>query len=106
MDTDRPAPGPLEEVRHLLNSDDRFHGVDHARDVDALNAFLDLAGSAYFELNDTAALLWPALVGGTDDAELTRILAEAGPADAAADVQTFLDELQAAGLLLREQPAT
>lgn len=67
---------------------------------------LDLAGSAYFELNDTAALLWPALVGGTDDTELTRILAEAGPADAAADVQTFLDELQAAGLLLREQPAT
>ena len=47
MDTDRPAPGRLEEVRIVLNSDDRFHGVDHAGDVASLNRFLVLAGSAY-----------------------------------------------------------
>ena len=47
MDTDRPAPGRLEEVRIVLNSDDRFHGVDHAGDVASLNRFLALAGSAY-----------------------------------------------------------
>jgi predicted RNA-binding Zn ribbon-like protein len=56
MDTDRPAPGPLEEVRHVLNSDDRFHGVDHAEDVEALNRFLTRAGSAYAPLPATADL--------------------------------------------------
>jgi predicted RNA-binding Zn ribbon-like protein len=45
MVTDRPAPGPLEEVRIVLNSDDRFHGVDHATDVHELNDFLVRAGS-------------------------------------------------------------
>ncbi|WP_374455282.1 CGNR zinc finger domain-containing protein [Nocardioides sp.] len=50
MDTDRPAPGPLEEVRIVLNSDDRFHGVDHAEDVRALNRFLVLARSSYAAL--------------------------------------------------------
>lgn len=63
---------------------------------------LDLAGSAYFELNHTAALLWPALVDGTDESTLVHSLEQAGPADAAADVRTFLDELRAAGLLLEE----
>lgn len=65
---------------------------------------LDLAGSAYFELNHTAALLWPALVDGTDEAALVDSLRPAGPADAAADVRTFLDELRAAGLLIDERP--
>lgn len=60
---------------------------------------LDLRGSVYFELNPTAARLWPALVDGTDEPTLVRILADAGPADAAADVRTFLAELRAAGLL-------
>lgn len=65
---------------------------------------LDLAGSAYFELNHSAARLWPALVDGTDDTELTRILTDLGSADAAADVRAFLDQLRTAGLLLPEQP--
>lgn len=56
MDTDRPAPGPLEEVRHVLNSDDRFRGIDHARDVGALNVFLTRARSAYVPLPATADL--------------------------------------------------
>lgn len=56
MDTDRPAPGPLEEVRIVLNSDDRFHGVDHASDVGRLNRFLSLAGSAYGPLPRSADL--------------------------------------------------
>ncbi len=47
MPTDRPAPGPLEEVRVVLNSDDRFHGVDQAVDVARLNRFPALGGSAY-----------------------------------------------------------
>ena len=40
MEPDRPAPGRLELVRHLLNSDDRFHGIDHSRDVESLNRYL------------------------------------------------------------------
>jgi predicted RNA-binding Zn ribbon-like protein len=46
----------LEEVRHLLNSDDRFRGVDHTRDVATFNAFLDLAGSTYAHLPASADL--------------------------------------------------
>ncbi|MBC2931685.1 CGNR zinc finger domain-containing protein [Nocardioides sp. zg-1228] len=56
MDTDRPAPGALEEVRHLLNTDDRFHGIDHGQDVGSLNRFLARAGSAYAPLPATADL--------------------------------------------------
>lgn len=56
MDTDRPAPRPLEEVRLLLNTDDRFRGVDHARDVDALNDFLTRAGSTYVPVPAAADL--------------------------------------------------
>ena len=56
MVTDRPAPGPLEEVRHVLNSDDRFRGVDHAADVEALNGFLVLARSGYASLPASADL--------------------------------------------------
>ena len=56
MVTDRPAPGPLEEVRHVLNSDDRFRGVDHAGDVEALNGFLTLARSTYAPLPASADL--------------------------------------------------
>jgi predicted RNA-binding Zn ribbon-like protein len=40
VDPDRPAPGRLELVRHVLNSDDRFHQVDHADDVGALDRYL------------------------------------------------------------------
>lgn len=40
MEPDRPAPGRLELVRHVLNSDDRFHHVDHSRDVESLNGYL------------------------------------------------------------------
>lgn len=64
---------------------------------------LDLRGSVYFELNPTAARLWPALVDGTDESALVRILADAGPADAAADVRAFLAELRAAGLLHEDE---
>ncbi len=56
MVTDRPAPGPLEEVRHVLNSDDRFHGIDHAADVEALNDFLVRARSTYAPLPASADL--------------------------------------------------
>src|SRR5690349_2315125 len=56
MPTDRPAPGVLEEVRIVLNSDDRFHRVDHAADVVRLNRFLALAGSAYGPLPRSADL--------------------------------------------------
>ena len=45
MDPDRPAPGRLELVRHLLNSDDRFHGIDYAEEVDALNRYLARTGA-------------------------------------------------------------
>lgn len=56
MVTDRPAPGVLEEVRIVLNSDDRFHRVDHAADVVRLNRFLALAGSTFGPLPRSADL--------------------------------------------------
>ena len=40
MEPDRPAPGRLELVRHVLNSDNRFHHVDHSRDEASLNDYL------------------------------------------------------------------
>lgn len=67
---------------------------------------LDLAGSAYFELNHTAALLWPALVAGSDHPGLVHTLTVAGAPDAAGDVDAFLDELRRAGLLREDRTAT
>lgn len=40
MDSDRVAPGRLELVRHVLNSDDRYHQVDYAGSVEILNQYL------------------------------------------------------------------
>ena len=40
MDPDRPAPGRLEVVRHMLNSDDRYHDIDYAHDLELLNRYL------------------------------------------------------------------
>lgn len=37
---DRPAPGALEQLRMLLNSDDRFHGRDRFDDPAQLHTFL------------------------------------------------------------------
>jgi predicted RNA-binding Zn ribbon-like protein len=38
---DRPATGDLELLRNLLNSDDRFHGVDYTESVPSFQAYLD-----------------------------------------------------------------
>ncbi|KRC57007.1 MULTISPECIES: CGNR zinc finger domain-containing protein [unclassified Nocardioides] len=37
---DRPAPGRLEGLRMLLNTDDRFHGFDRLDDLERLPLFL------------------------------------------------------------------
>jgi predicted RNA-binding Zn ribbon-like protein len=38
---DRPATGELEMLRNLLNSDDRFHGFDHAESVASFQEYAD-----------------------------------------------------------------
>ena len=41
---DRPATGALEPLRMLLNSDDRFRGIDHFDADDGPRAFLERHG--------------------------------------------------------------
>ncbi|MEU8261769.1 PqqD family protein [Micromonospora sp. NPDC048999] len=65
---------------------------------------LDTRQSVYFALDRSAALLWPHLVAGATAAELTAALIERTPVDrerAAADVRTFLAELESADLVDR-----
>lgn len=38
---DRPATGELEMLRNLLNSDDRFHGFDHAGSLASFQEYAD-----------------------------------------------------------------
>lgn len=65
---------------------------------------LDLEGSSYLKLNASGAVLWEALAGGADHADLVRQLMERydlGEEDAARDVDEFLADLDARGLLDR-----
>lgn len=63
---------------------------------------LDLRGSSYLKLNGSGALLWEALAEGTGPPELVGVLVERydlEERDAARDVEAFLADLQAEGLL-------
>ena len=64
---------------------------------------LDLERSVYLKLNGTARLLWERLAANSTDAELTAALIEAFDVDtdrAAADVRSFLAELERRDLLV------
>lgn len=72
------------------------------QEVDGHVVVLDLRSSLYLELNRAGSLLWNALVDGGDLARLPQVLQTAYgvTADvAAADTQTFLDQLRGRDLL-------
>jgi Coenzyme PQQ synthesis protein D (PqqD) len=64
---------------------------------------LDLAGSVYLKLNGTGRVLWEHLADPTTDRELVAALVEAYGIEetrASADVDAFLTDLRARGLLV------
>ena len=66
----------------------------------------DLSGGRYLSVNRSGALLWPLLQAGTSADVLVDRLATAfdlTPEQARADVDAWLAELDAEGLLVREQ---
>ena len=72
------------------------------QELDGEIVLLDLQGSAYFRLNGSGARLWQQLVDGCDRADLEATLIEHYDVDAeqaAVDVEAFLDDLSAHGLL-------
>jgi hypothetical protein len=65
----------------------------------------DEVGSAYFAANPSGTVLWKRLAEGASRDTLVDALVEAfsiGRGHAAADVDTFLQQLDQAGVLLRE----
>lgn len=74
------------------------------REVDDQIVLLDLDGSTYFRLNDSAAVLWRQIIGGADEAALPSVLVDTysiPPERAAAEVAEFLDALEAKGMVER-----
>ena len=72
------------------------------QELDGEIVLLDLQGSAYFQLNGSATLLWRRLVDGCARPDLEAALIEHYDVDArqaAVDVDAFLADLQAHGLL-------
>lgn len=77
---------------------DRLHWLESDGEVVAL----DEQSLLYLNANPTGALLWKALVAGTTRADLVRSLVaefEVDEATAAQDVDRFLADLEARGLL-------
>jgi hypothetical protein len=74
----------------------------HFREVDGETLLLDLRTSKYLVVNPSATLLWRHLAEGTTRAELVAALAaeyDLDPAEAAADVDAFLDDCRARELV-------
>ena len=72
------------------------------REVDGEILALDVPGATYLSTNTTGAVLWRALVHGASHRELVATLVsefEVDAAQAAADVDAFVSELAAHGLL-------
>jgi hypothetical protein len=72
------------------------------QELDGEIVVLDLRGSAYFQLNGSGALLWQRLAEGGDRSDLEVALVESydvGAERAQADVEAFLQNLRAHGLL-------
>lgn len=59
----RPAPEDLEALRRFLNSDNRFHGVDHLRGDDRDTWFPEIVGLPVEEIDDGG---WRRLAGLRD----------------------------------------
>ncbi|MDE3085351.1 MAG: HPr-rel-A system PqqD family peptide chaperone [Acidobacteriota bacterium] len=73
------------------------------RPVDGRVVGLDLESSTYFSLNPSAAVLWERLADDALAGELAEVLEREFGLDAdraRADVEAFLGELRAAGLLV------
>ncbi|MBE7191254.1 MAG: PqqD family protein [Gordonia polyisoprenivorans] len=63
---------------------------------------LDLAGSQYYSINDSAATIWPLITEGSDEEALAAALAgkwEIPLETARADVATLVDHLAERGLV-------
>lgn len=72
------------------------------REVEGEIVALDTAASEYLAVNRTGAVLWPLLAAGTTREALASALAgsfDVAPEAAAGDVDRFLAELEARGLL-------
>jgi hypothetical protein len=71
-------------------------GVEWQRVDDEVVA-LDLGSSAYLGVNDSGAVLWPLVAGGTTEQSLVDALTARFPVDAQrarADVGAFVDQLR------------
>ncbi|WP_129338062.1 CGNR zinc finger domain-containing protein [Cellulomonas endophytica] len=87
------APAPLEAVRALLNTDDRFHGVDHLAGGppplvavrDALRAYLTGGGSGALDALAAAHPLVVRFGGDEHGAATTRLGPARVPGDEAGD---------------------
>jgi hypothetical protein len=65
--------------------------------VDGEVVALDLAAGAYVMANDTGSLLWPLVIDGATEAQLTEALTARFPVEpeqAAADVSAFVQQLR------------
>lgn len=75
------------------------------REIDREVIAVDLESSTYLSTNETGVRLWRRLAEGTTTEQLVDELVSAfgiEPERAAADVRSFLDELEARNLLERE----
>ena len=81
----------------------RAEAVDW-REVEGQVVALDRAGSVYLAINQSGAVLWPAIVEGATRARLVQILLDTfdvDPARAATDVDSFVAGLSERHLLER-----
>lgn len=76
------------------------------REVEGQIVALDLDDDMYLAVNEAGAVLWPLLVEGADRPELVDALTDTFDIDrerASQDVERFVADLQARGLLVEEE---
>lgn len=91
--SEAPGERPMVKVRE---------GAVVWREVESEVVLLHLESSDYMAMNPTAAVLWPPMVEGTTRAALIERLSREfalGTAKASADVDAFLAQCRAGGLL-------
>jgi hypothetical protein len=74
------------------------------RELDDELIVLDLTKSKYLMVNDTGAVIWHRLADGATEAELVQAVVDAfevEPAQAEADVRSFVETLEGRGLVER-----
>jgi pyrroloquinoline quinone biosynthesis protein D len=82
----------------------RAEGTYSETEIDGEVVVMSLSSGDFFSLTDTAREIWRLIDGSRDRAALLAALTaefEADPAEIAADLDPFLDQLAAAGLILR-----